>query len=104
VALLDTNEGVSRQKLASKTVLVTGGSGSGIGDAIVRRFAAQSAKTAFIVIKEGVSRVLLANELAEQGHGVHCEPADLTDIAARDDRRDPRRVRRHSDSPRQRRP
>src|ERR1700704_6177134 len=66
--------------LANKTVLVTGG-GSGIGEAIVRRFAAQGAKTAFIDIKEAESRAL-AKELAAQGHSVHFEPADLTDIAA----------------------
>jgi NAD(P)-dependent dehydrogenase (short-subunit alcohol dehydrogenase family) len=66
--------------LANKTVLVTGG-GSGIGEAIVRRFAAQGAKTAFIDIKEAESRAL-AKELIEQGHSVHFEPADLTDIAA----------------------
>jgi NAD(P)-dependent dehydrogenase (short-subunit alcohol dehydrogenase family) len=65
--------------LADKTVLVTGG-GSGIGEAIVRRFAAQGAKTAFVDIKEAESRAL-ANELVEQGHSVHFEPADLTDIA-----------------------
>jgi NAD(P)-dependent dehydrogenase (short-subunit alcohol dehydrogenase family) len=66
--------------LANKTVLVTGG-GTGIGEAIVRRFAAQGAKTAFIDIKEASSRAL-AEELAGQGHRVHFEPADLTDIAA----------------------
>jgi D-xylose 1-dehydrogenase len=66
--------------LANKTVLVTGG-GSGIGEAIVRRFAAQGAKTAFIDIKEAESRAL-AKELIAQGHSVHFEPADLTDIAA----------------------
>jgi NAD(P)-dependent dehydrogenase (short-subunit alcohol dehydrogenase family) len=66
--------------LADKTVLVTGG-GSGIGEAIVRRFAAQGSKTAFIDLKEAESRRLAA-ELVEQGHRVHFEPADLTDIAA----------------------
>src|ERR1700704_1008792 len=65
--------------LANKTVLVTGG-GSGIGEAIVRRFAAQGSRTAFIDIKETESRAL-AKELASQGHRIHFEPADLTDIA-----------------------
>src|ERR1700712_134257 len=66
--------------LADKTVIVTGG-GSGIGEAIVRRFAAQGSKTAFIDIKEPESRALAA-ELAGQGARVHFEQADLTDIAA----------------------
>src|SRR3954453_8834853 len=66
--------------LANKTVLVTGG-GSGIGEAIVRRYAAQGSSTAFIDIKETESRSLV-KELASQGHRIHFEPADLTDIAA----------------------
>src|SRR3954463_7195496 len=66
--------------LADKTVLVTGG-GSGIGEAIVRRFAAQGSKTAFIDIKDSEGRMLV-NELTSQGGRVHVEPADLTDIAA----------------------
>ena len=66
--------------LANKTVLVTGGS-SGIGEAIVRRFAAQGSNTAFIDIKEIEARALV-KELASQGHRIHFEPADLTDIAA----------------------
>jgi NAD(P)-dependent dehydrogenase (short-subunit alcohol dehydrogenase family) len=75
-----TSTGAIYPDLASKTVLVTGG-GSGIGEAIVRRFAAQGAKTAFIDIKETESRAL-AKELSEQGRSVHFEHADLTDIAA----------------------
>src|SRR5260370_37245663 len=66
--------------LANKTVLVTGGS-SGIGEAIVRRFAAQGSNTAFIDIKEIESQALV-KELASQGHRIHFEPADLTAIAA----------------------
>jgi NAD(P)-dependent dehydrogenase (short-subunit alcohol dehydrogenase family) len=66
--------------LANKTVIVTGG-GSGIGKAIVRRFAAQGSKTAFIDIKQEESRAL-AGELTEQGRRLHFEQADITDIAA----------------------
>src|ERR1700712_1230214 len=75
-----TSTGAIYPDLADKTVLVTGG-GSGIGEAIVRRFAAQGARTAFIDIKDGESRAL-AGELGQQGQRVHFELADLTDIAA----------------------
>jgi D-xylose 1-dehydrogenase len=66
--------------LAGKTVIVTGG-GSGIGEAIVRRFADQKAKVGFIDIKEAESR-RLADELTGQGSQVRFEAADLTDIGA----------------------
>jgi NAD(P)-dependent dehydrogenase (short-subunit alcohol dehydrogenase family) len=66
--------------LAGKVVLITGG-GSGIGEAIVRRFAEQKSKVAFIDIKEAESRAL-ADELAGKGLEVRFEHADLTDIAA----------------------
>ncbi len=66
--------------LEGKVVLVTGG-GSGIGEAIVRHFAAQKSKVAFIDIKEKESRAL-ADELVKGGRSVHFERTDLTDIAA----------------------
>lgn len=66
--------------LKGQVVLVTGG-GSGIGEAIVRRFAAQQAKVAFIDIAVEPSRAL-ARELQAAGTPVHFEPCDLTDIAA----------------------
>jgi NAD(P)-dependent dehydrogenase (short-subunit alcohol dehydrogenase family) len=66
--------------LAGKTVLVTGG-GSGIGEAIVRRFAQQKSKVAFIDIAREASERLAA-ELAERDSHVRFEHADLTDIAA----------------------
>jgi D-xylose 1-dehydrogenase len=66
--------------LAGKTVLVTGG-GSGIGAAIVRRFADQKAKVAFMDIKADESQAL-AGELTEAGATVQFEQVDLTDIAA----------------------
>lgn len=66
--------------LKGQVVLVTGG-GSGIGEAIVRQFAAQRAKVAFIDIAVEPSRALV-RELTEAGTPVHFEPCDLTDIPA----------------------
>lgn len=63
--------------LAGKAVLVTGGA-SGIGEAIVRRFAAQGSQVGFLDIKDQEGRAL-AEEL---GPTVHYAHADLTDIAA----------------------
>jgi NAD(P)-dependent dehydrogenase (short-subunit alcohol dehydrogenase family) len=66
--------------LKGQVVLVTGG-GSGIGEAIVRQFAAQRAKVAFIDVAVEPSRAL-ARELESAGTPVHFEPCDLTDIPA----------------------
>ena len=66
--------------LKNKVVLVTGG-GSGIGEAIVRSFAEQGCKVAFIDIATEPS-VKLARELSERGLSVRFEQADLTDIGA----------------------
>jgi NAD(P)-dependent dehydrogenase (short-subunit alcohol dehydrogenase family) len=66
--------------LKNKVVLVTGG-GSGIGEAIVRSFAEQGCKVAFIDIATEPS-VKLARELSERGLTVRFEQADLTDISA----------------------
>jgi NAD(P)-dependent dehydrogenase (short-subunit alcohol dehydrogenase family) len=66
--------------LEGKVVLVTGG-GSGIGEAIVRRFAEQKCKVAFIDIAREASLKLVA-ELAARGQNVHFEHTDLKDIAA----------------------
>jgi NAD(P)-dependent dehydrogenase (short-subunit alcohol dehydrogenase family) len=65
--------------LAGKTVLVTGGA-SGIGEAVVRAFAAQKAKVAFLDILEAEGRAL-ASALNEAGGEVKFLKADLTDIA-----------------------
>ena len=66
--------------LADRVVLVSGG-GSGIGESIVRHFAAQGAKVGFIDLNEETSRALLADLKGEKG-SVHYEHADLTDIDA----------------------
>ena len=61
-------------------MLVTGG-GSGIGEAIVRRFADQKCKVAFIDIAREASEALAA-ELSAKGHTVSFHHTDLKDIAA----------------------
>lgn len=66
--------------LKGQVVLVTGG-GSGIGEAIVRQFAAQGSRVAFIDVAIEPSRALV-RELTEAGTPVHFEPCDLTDIPA----------------------
>ena len=66
--------------LAGKVVLVTGGA-SGIGEAIVRRFAEQKSIVVFFDIKveEGAR---LARELSSRSLSAHFLNVDLTDIAA----------------------
>jgi D-xylose 1-dehydrogenase len=66
--------------LQDKVVVVTGG-GSGIGEFVVREFARQKARVAFLDIAIGPSRAL-ARSLTEAGTPVHFEPCDLTDIPA----------------------
>jgi NAD(P)-dependent dehydrogenase (short-subunit alcohol dehydrogenase family) len=67
--------------LQGRSVFVTGG-GSGIGAAIVKAFAAQGARVAFIDVAETASRALVG-EIASQGlPAPWFEPCDVRDVAA----------------------
>jgi NAD(P)-dependent dehydrogenase (short-subunit alcohol dehydrogenase family) len=66
--------------LKGKTVLVTGGA-SGIGAAIVRRFAGQGCKVALLDLQAAAGQAL-AEELKAAGGTVHFEQVDLRDIEA----------------------
>jgi D-xylose 1-dehydrogenase len=67
-------------ELENRVVLVTGG-GSGIGESIVREFARQRSRVAFLDNACGVSRAL-ADGLTAEGFQVHFEPCDLRKVAA----------------------
>ena len=66
--------------LEGKVVVVTGGA-MGIGEAIVRRFADQNCKVAFIDIAREPAEALVG-EMKDRGFPVHFEHVDLKDIAA----------------------
>ena len=66
--------------LRGRSVIVTGG-GSGIGEAIVRDFAAQGANVGFIDINEAASAAVATSVRAAGGH-VEYEIADLRNIDA----------------------
>jgi NAD(P)-dependent dehydrogenase (short-subunit alcohol dehydrogenase family) len=66
--------------LANKVVLVTGGA-SGIGAAIVRRFAGQKSTVLFFDIQAGAGAAL-ADELTRAGLAAHFVRVDLTDTGA----------------------
>lgn len=67
--------------LRDRVVVVTGGA-TGIGESLVRHFARQGARVAFMDVQDGAAAAL-RNELSVDGWGaplyLHC---DLTDIAA----------------------
>ncbi len=71
-----TNGFANYPSLADKTVLVTGGA-SGIGEEIVRAFAAQGARVGFIDLDEAAGRALAAGL-----PGTDCEICDLRDTEA----------------------
>ncbi|MBW6422882.1 SDR family oxidoreductase [Rhizobium sp. XQZ8] len=66
--------------LAGRTVIITGGA-SGIGEAIVRAFAHNGSKVAFLDLQKDVGEKLAA-ELSAGGATVKFVQCDLTDIAA----------------------
>jgi D-xylose 1-dehydrogenase len=67
--------------LANRTVLVTGGA-TGIGAALVERFAAQGAQVGFIDIDANAGQALAARLAVSALHAPLFAAADLTDIAA----------------------
>src|SRR6516165_10555937 len=72
-------QGAVYPSLKDRTVLVTGG-GSGIGEAIVRRFVDQGSRVGFIDIDVEASKRLLASLPADAT--AHFQYADLRDIGA----------------------
>ena len=66
--------------LRNRVVLITGG-GSGIGADLVRAFAGQGARVAFLDIQDEPSRELI-NELGDSRHRPDFTPCDLSDVAA----------------------
>ena len=71
---------VTYSDLKDRPVLITGGA-SGIGEAIVEQFAAQGSRVGFLDILDGPGEAL-AERLRGQGHTVHYQHADITDIPA----------------------
>lgn len=67
--------------LADRVVLITGGA-SGIGAEMVRAFAANAARVAFLDIQEAAGRELTAELAGAARHAPLFLPCDVTDIAA----------------------
>lgn len=74
------NDGAVYPSLRGRTVIITGGA-SGIGEAIVRAFAAAGANVGFVDIQEERGTAL-EEELGKGGATVVFELCDLLDIAA----------------------
>jgi len=73
-----TNKFADYPSLSGKTVFVTGGA-SGIGEEIVRAFAAQNARVGFVDIdRDGSER--LANELGDNIAYEHCDLKDISSL------------------------
>lgn len=66
--------------LAGTPVIISGGA-SGIGESLVRNFAAQGARVGFVDIAVAAGEKL-AGELTAAGHTVRFTPCDITDIEA----------------------
>ncbi len=66
--------------LADRPVVISGGA-SGIGESMVRQFAAQGSRVGFVDIAVAAGEKLAA-ELTEAGHTVRFTPCDVTEIEA----------------------
>ena len=73
-------EFASYPSLEDRAVVISGGA-SGIGESLVRHFAAQGARVGFVDIADQQGRALAA-ELAEAGQTVRFTPCDVTDTEA----------------------
>ncbi|MDB5523999.1 MAG: 3-oxoacyl-ACP reductase [Rhizobium sp.] len=67
--------------LAGRSVFITGG-GSGIGESLVRHFASQRSRVAFVDIAEGASRAVVESVSATGAGAPLFIPCDVRDVAA----------------------
>jgi NAD(P)-dependent dehydrogenase (short-subunit alcohol dehydrogenase family) len=67
--------------LAERVVMITGGA-SGIGAEMVRHFARNGAKVAFLDIRDAVAQALVADLAGECRHAPLFLPCDVTDVPA----------------------